>query len=201
MPARDKRIDAYITRAAPFAQPILTHLRAVIHAACPDVEETLKWGMPTFMYHGILCGMAAFKQHATFGFWKHKMIVEQRDLKREPAMGHFGRLTDVTELPSKRALTGYIKQAMRLNLERVKAPPKPKAKPRPALAVPGDLRTALARNAKAKATFEKFSPSHRREYIEWVTEAKRPETRARRLATTLGWLSEGKSRNWKYVNC
>lgn len=201
MGQRDKRIDAYIAHAAPFAQPILTHLRTVVHAACPEVEETLKWGMPTFMHHGILCGMAAFKQHATFGFWKHKMIVEHRDLEREPAMGHFGRLTDVSELPSKRVLTGYIKIAMRLNEGKTNAPPKPKAKPRPAPAVPVDLRTALAQSAMAKATFAKFSPSQRREYIEWVTEAKRPETRARRVATTIAWLSEGKRRNGKYENC
>ena len=179
MPTRDKRIDAYITRSAPFARPIIKHLREVVHAACPDVEETLKRGMPTFMHHGILCGMAAFKQHATFGFWKHKMIVEQRDLEREPAMGHFGRLTDVAELPSKRVLTGYIKIAMRLNEEKIKAPPKPKVKPRPAPTVPADLRSAMARSAKARATFQGFSPSQRREYIEWVTEAKQPGTRAR----------------------
>jgi uncharacterized protein YdeI (YjbR/CyaY-like superfamily) len=199
MPTRDKRVDAYITRAAPFARPILRHLRQVVHAACPEVEETLKWGMPTFMHHGILCGMGAFKEHAIFGFWKHALIVEQSDSKRDEAMGSFGCLTDLSQLPSKRVLTGYVKQAMRLNEEGIKVPSN--RKPRPALPVPADLRTALARSAKAKATFAKFSPSQRREYIEWVTEAKRAETRARRVATTIEWLSEGKRRNWKYENC
>ena len=201
MPAYDKRIDAYIKRSAPFAQPILTHLRAVVHVACPEVEETLKWGMPTFMYHGILCGMAAFKQHATFGFWKHAMLVEHRDLEREPAMGHFGRLTELSQLPSKRVLATYVKQAMRLNVEKMKTPPKPKGKPRPAPTVPADLRVALARNTKAKATFTAFPPGQRREYVEWITEAKQAATRARRLATAVEWLSEGKRRNWKYEYC
>ncbi len=199
MGQRDKRIDSYINRAAPFAQPILTHLRAVVHAACPEVEETLKWGMPTFMHHGILCGMAAFKQHATFGFWKHSLIVKQRDSKRDEAMGSFGCLTDLSQLPSKRILTGYVKKAMRLNEAGIKVPSK--RTPRRALSVPADLRTALARSAKARATFAEFSPGQRREYLEWVTEAKRPETRARRVATTIEWLSEGKHRNWKYENC
>jgi uncharacterized protein YdeI (YjbR/CyaY-like superfamily) len=201
MPPRDKRIDAYIKSAAPFAQPILKHLREVVHAACPEVEETLKWRMPSFMYHGMLCGMAAFKQHATFGFWKHALIVKGGDAKHEEAMGSFGRITDVAQLPSKRVLTGYIKEAMKLNEEKTKAPPKPKAKPRPAPAVPADLRTAMARSPRAKAHFTKFSPSQQREYVEWVTEAKQPATRARRLATTIEWLSEGKHRNWKYENC
>ncbi|MEO8634583.1 MAG: YdeI/OmpD-associated family protein [Gemmatimonadales bacterium] len=201
MGQRDKRIDGYIKSAAPFAQPILKHLREVVHAACPEVEETLKWSMPSFMYHGILCGMAAFKQHVTFGFWKHALIVEAGDSKREEAMGSFGRLTDVSQLPSKRVLSGYIKQAMRLNEEKISARPKPKGKPRPAPTVPSDLRAAMARNAKAKASFTQFSPSQQREYVEWVTEAKRPETRATRIATTVDWLSQGKHRNWKYENC
>jgi uncharacterized protein YdeI (YjbR/CyaY-like superfamily) len=199
MPTRDKRIDAYIARAAPFARPILTHLRQVVHAACPEVEETLKWGMPTFMHHGILCGMGAFKEHAIFGFWKAALIVEGGDSKRNEAMGSFGCLTKLSQLPTKRVLTGYVKKAMRLNEAGIKVPSS--RKPRAALPVPADLRTALARSAKAKTTFAKFSPSQRREYIEWITEAKRAETRARRVVTAVEWLSEGKRRNWKYEKC
>ena len=201
MAPRDKRIDSYINRAAPFAQPILTHLRMVVHAACPDVEETIKWGMPFFVYHGILCGMAAFKQHAAFNLRRGSAIVQGGAGASKSAMGDFGRLTDLSQLPSKLVLTGYVKQAMRLNEEEIKAPPKPKPNPRPAPTVPADLRTALAQSATAQATFKKFSPSQRREYIEWVTEAKRAETRARRVATTIEWLREGKRRNWKYENC
>ena len=201
MPSRDKRIDAYITGSAPFARPILKHLREVVHAACPEVEETLKWSMPAFTYHGILCMMAAFKAHAAFHLWKGSLIVMGSDADREPAMGHFGRLTDVAQLPSKKVLSGYIRQAMRLHEAGIRVPTKPKPKPRPAPTVPADLRSAMARSAKARATFQGFSPSQRREYIEWIVEAKQPGTRARRVATTIAWLSEGKRRNWKYENC
>jgi uncharacterized protein YdeI (YjbR/CyaY-like superfamily) len=157
--------------------------------------------MPAFSHHGILCNMAAFKQHASFGFWKHALIVKQGDAKREEAMGSFGRITKLADLPSKKELTGYIREAMRLNEEGVKVPKKPKPKTPAAVAVPADLTAALTRDAKAKAAFAAFSPSHRREYTEWITEAKRPETRAKRLATTIEWLREGKHRNWKYENC
>lgn len=120
--AHDPRVDAYIAAAAPFARPILRHLRAVVHSACPDVEETIKWGMPFFTYHGILCHMAAFKQHAAFGFWKGALVFESD--KASEAMGAVGRLTTVADLPSKRALTGYVRKAMALNVEGDKAPPK-----------------------------------------------------------------------------
>lgn len=200
MGKRDPRIDAYIARSADFARPILEHVRAVVHAACPDVEETLKWGSPTFMHHGILCGMAAFKQHATFGFWKGKLVVGDDVATPGDAMGQFGRLTRVSDLPSKKALTAYVKRAMQLNAEGVKAPRAVK-QPRPKLVEPPWFLAALKKNRKALATYQAFSPSHRREYVEWLTEAKGEDTRARRLKTTLEWLAEGKSRNWKYQNC
>jgi uncharacterized protein YdeI (YjbR/CyaY-like superfamily) len=198
MGSYDKRIDAYIARSADFAKPILTHLRAVIHQGCPEVEETLKWGMPSFTYHGILCGFGAFKEHCTFGFWRGTLIVGKDASKVETAMGQFGRITSVKELPSKRAILGYIKEGMRLNEEGVKAP----AKRRPAkkaVPLPADLAAGLKKNAKARGRWEEFSPSAQREYIEWVTEAKREETRAERLKTTLLWVSQGKQRNWKYM--
>ena len=199
MGSRDPRVDAYITRAAPFARPILAHVREVVHAACPDVEETLKWGTPAYMYHGILCMSAAFKAHATLGFWKGALIVDQQGRKFDKAMGNFGRLTEVKDLPSRRVLTSYVHQAMRLNAEGVTAPRKTAARRKAApLRTPPDLGKALTRNARARATWEGFSPSHRKDYVEWITEAKRPETRERRLATTVEWLTEGKSRNWKY---
>ena len=200
VPTRDPRVDTYIANSAEFAQPILTHLRAVVHKACPQVEETLKWRMPTFMYHGMLCGMAAFKQHCTFGFWKHELVVGKEQAGDAQAMGQFGRVTRLSDLPSTKMLTAYIKKAMQLNEEGVKAPratPKRKAAPR----VPDDLAAALKKNKKAAATFAAFSPTNQREYIEWVSEAKREETRVKRLETTIQWLAEGKIRNWKYVNC
>ena len=197
MGKRDKRIDAYIAKSAPFARPILTHLRAVVHEACPGAEETLKWGMPSFTYHGILCGFAAFNAHATFGFWRGSLIVGTNAPKTRDAMGQFGRITSLKDLPPKRTLLGYVKEAMRLNQQGIKAPAKrkPPKKTRP---TPLDLGAGLDRSAKAKAAWAAFSPSARREYIEWITEAKRAETRTVRLKTTLTWVAQGKQRNWKY---
>jgi len=204
MGTRDPRIDAYIARSAEFAKPILSHLREVVHGACPEVEETMKWSMPHFMYQGMLCGMASFKQHCTFGFWKGSLIVKEGGAPAEQAMGQFGRITALSDLPPKRVLAGYVKEAMRLNEEGVKVPRRPAAaKTKRAatttLAVPDDLAAALKKNRKAAATFDGFSPSHRREYVEWITDAKRDETRARRIGTAVEWLAEGKSRNWKYA--
>jgi uncharacterized protein YdeI (YjbR/CyaY-like superfamily) len=200
VPASDPRIDAYIANSAEFAQPILAQLREAVHAACPQVEETLKWRMPTFMYHGMLCGMAAFKQHCTFGFWKHELVVGKKQAGDVQAMGQFGRITRLADLPSHKLLAGYIKKAMQLNEAGVKAPrATPKHKPAPR--VPADLAAALKKNRKAATTFAAFSPSNQREYIEWISEAKREETRAKRLATAVEWMAEGKPRNWKYMNC
>jgi uncharacterized protein YdeI (YjbR/CyaY-like superfamily) len=199
MGTKDPRIDAYIAKSADFAKPILTHLREVVHAACPDVEETLKWSMPAFMHHGILCGMAAFKEHAAFNIWKGSLIVGG-DGDRA-AMGQFGRITKVSELPSKKVLTGYIKQAMALNEAGTARPRTRKpgaARKSVALTPPADFAAALKKNARARATFESFSPSHKREYIEWIADAKREETRQRRLGQAVEMLAEGKTRNWKY---
>ena len=202
MPVSDLRIDAYIAKSAVFARPILVHLRDVVHAACPDVDEPLKWSMPTFMHHGILCGMAAFKQHCTFGFWKGQLIVPDGAAGNEHAMGQFGRITKLSALPSKKLLTGYMQQAMRLKEEGVKAPSRSRpTTPKPAPAAPDDLIAALKKNRKASATFDAFSPSCKREYVESITEAKRDETRQHRIAQAVEWMSEGKQRNWKYENC
>jgi len=201
MPSRDPRIDAYIARSAEFARPILTHLRAVVHAGCPPVEETIKWGFPHFMYRGMLCSMAAFRQHVAFGFWKGRLLVEKGDNRGAEAMGDFGRITRLADLPPKRMLVAYIKKAMALNESGVARQPKKKAAPKPPVKLPADLAAALKRDTRARATFAGFSPSHRREYVQWITEAKREETRARRVQQAVEWLAEGKSRNWKYTNC
>jgi len=195
----DARIDAYIAKSAPFAQPILSHLREVLHDARPDVVETIKWGMPFFLLDGRpFANMAAFKQHCAFGFWKGRQVVGEAG--SDEAMGQFGRLTSVSDLPSRKVLIGYVKKAVEQHLAAATAP-RMKAVPKPAAEVPEDLAAALKKSAKARKTFDAFSPSHRREYIEWITEAKREETRAKRLATTIEWLAEGKARNWKYANC
>ena len=198
MASRDERIDAYIAKGWAFAVPILGHLRAIVHAACPEVEETIKWSFPNFMYRGsILCSMAAFKAHCAFGFWRGRQLAGVTD-QHGAVMGDFGRIESMKDLPSKARLMALVKAAMRLNEAGVKRVPKKKAAARKPLPVPKDLAAALGRDAKAKRTFDAFSPSHRREYIEWITEAKTDATRERRLATTLEWLAEGKSRNWKY---
>jgi hypothetical protein len=198
MGTRDKRIDAIIARSAPFAQPILIHLREVVHAACPDVEETIKWGMPSFSYKGPFCGMAAFKQHAVFGFWKHELVVGDDDKARE-AMGSFGCLKSLADLPSKKVLAGYVRKAAKLNDEGIKAPRRKTV--RKSIPMHPDLKKALARNPRARAAFDGFPPSAQREYLEWIDSAKTDGTRARRLEQTIEWLAEGKRRNWKYQNC
>jgi uncharacterized protein YdeI (YjbR/CyaY-like superfamily) len=199
MGTRDARVDAYIAKSAEFARPILKHVRDVVHAACPDVEETMKWSFPHFQYKGMLCSMAAFKEHCAFGFWKGALVIEGA-AETEKGMGQFGRITQVSNLPAKKELTGYIKKAMELNDSGVKTPSRPKKAPRE-LIIPDDLSRALKQNAKARAAFEKFSPSHKREYVDWITEAKTDATRTRRLETALEWMAEGKPRNWKYMNC
>jgi uncharacterized protein YdeI (YjbR/CyaY-like superfamily) len=200
MPTVDPRIDAYIEKSADFAKPVLTHLRELIHKACPEVTETLKWSMPSFDYKGILCGFAAFKQHCTFGFWKQSLMETDAFPKNKTAMGSFGRITSVRDLPSDKVMISLIHQAMELNEKGVKVPKKPPTQTKDVV-VPLDLTKALAKNKAARATFEKFSPSHKREYVMWIEEAKTEPTRNKRLATTVEWLSEGKSRNWKYEKC
>lgn len=212
-PVTDPRVDAYIERAAPFAQPILRELRERVHRACPDVEETLKWAMPSFTYRGrILCSMAAFKQHATFGFWHGDRVVGGRGTEASPsaapaaggqpdgatAMGQFGRLTALTDLPGKREMAGYVREAMRLIDSGAPARATRASATKAALPVPDDLAAALRGSPMAQATFEAFAPSHRREYVEWIVEAKREDTRQRRIAQAVGWLADGKPRHWKY---
>jgi len=197
MATRDPRVDTYIAEAPEFARPILEWLRAQVHKSCPEVVETIKWRMPSFEHHGILCGMAAFKAHCVFGFWKHELVLGAFDAKAREAMGSFGCLKSKTDLPPAREFAAALRKAVELNEQGVSVPRQKRTK-RPA-GMPKELRAALATNARARASFEGFPPSHQREYIEWIAEAKRAETRAKRLATALEWLSEGKPRNWKYM--
>ncbi|HEX5726034.1 MAG TPA: YdeI/OmpD-associated family protein [Longimicrobiaceae bacterium] len=199
MGTRHPGVDAYIAKAPEFARPILTYLREVVHEACPPVEEALKWSAPFFEYKGILCSMAAFKQHCAFGFWKGSLFVSGQGGGDE-AMGQFGRLTSVDDLPPREVLAGYVREAMRLNEEGVKSPTRSKERePKAALPVPDDLEAALRASEAARIGFEGFNPSQRREYIEWITDAKSPETRRWRLETAVEWMAEGKPRHWKYA--
>ena len=194
MSKRDPRVDAYIKRAQPFARPILKHLRKIVHAGCPACEETIKWRMPFFEHKGPICFMSAFKQHAAFGFWKGKLLFGDED---EGAMGHFGRLTSITDLPNEKQLTGYVRKAAELNERGVQKKRTPRGTQK--VTVPSDLKSALAKNAKARKTFEDFSYSHKKEYVEWITGAKRDETRKKRLKTAIEWLAQGKTQNWRYM--
>jgi uncharacterized protein YdeI (YjbR/CyaY-like superfamily) len=197
MVTRDKRVDAYISKSADFAKPVLTFIREVVHEGCPEVEETIKWSHVSFQYKGILCGMAAFKEHCTFGFWKHALVVDAAD-RSDEAMGQLGRITKLSDLPPKKKLVAYVKKARELNEKAVKVAKTP-AEPKPAIRPPADLRAALEKNKKASATFENFSPSNKREYVEWIVGAKTDETRRRRLAQAVEWMADGKPRNWKYM--
>ncbi|WP_309670034.1 YdeI/OmpD-associated family protein [Gemmatimonas sp.] len=198
MSSRDPRIDAYIAKSAPFAQPILEHIREVVHETCPDVEETIKWGFPHFDYHGMMCSSASFKAHCALNFWLGRQVLG--DEMTDEAMGQFGRITSIKDLPNKTTLKKYIKKAMALNDAGVKlARPATKkgAAPKPVV-VPPELAAALARHEGAKVAFDAFSPSHKREYCEWIAEAKRDETKAKRVEQAIEMLAEGKARNWKY---
>jgi uncharacterized protein YdeI (YjbR/CyaY-like superfamily) len=200
-PKTDPRVDAYIAKSAAFAQPILRHVRKLVHQACPEAEETIKWSMPSFTHGGrILCGMAAFKAHCAVWFWHQKMHgMAKRGVKGSEAMGHLGRITSLAGLPPDQTILRYVRKTKELNETGGPARARPKA--RKPLPVPADLSAGLRKTPPAAASFQAFSSSQRREYIEWITEAKRPETRAQRLATTLEWLAEGRKRNWKYENC
>ena len=200
MPDKDPRIDAYIERSADFAKPVMTHLRKLIHKASPKITENIKWSMPAFEYKGLVCGFAAFKQHCTFGFWKQSLLEQGAFSDVKTAMGSFGKLTSKKDLPPDEVLIKLIRQAVELNENGVKVDKKkPAAKKE--LAVPDYLTAALKKNKAAQKTFDNFPPSCRKEYVEWITEAKTKPTREKRLAQTLEWLAEGKRRNWKYENC
>jgi hypothetical protein len=194
MGTRDPRVDAYIAKQRDFAKPILAYLRETIHEACPDCVETLKWSAPSFEYHGILAGFAGFNEHIGFGFWKHDLVVGKGT--RE-GMG-FGRIMSMQELPPKKDLLALVRKAMQLNETGAKAPRMAK-RARKEVPLPAALKAALAKNKKAKATYDDFSPSHRREYHEWIADAKADDTQKRRVAQAVEWMAEGKARNWKYM--
>jgi uncharacterized protein YdeI (YjbR/CyaY-like superfamily) len=200
MGKRDKRIDAYILKSADFANPILIHLRELVHVACPEVKETMKWSFPVFEYQGMMCNMAAFKQHCTFGFWKASLMKDKtlvKNAESETAMGHLGKIKSLKDLPSDKVIIAYVKEAAKLNETGVKVVRK-KPDKKEIVTSPYFIK-ALKTNKAAFKTFEAFNYSNKKEYIEWITEAKTEATRDKRIETALEWLAEGKIRNWKYV--
>ncbi|MFB9842651.1 YdeI/OmpD-associated family protein [Mucilaginibacter ginsenosidivorans] len=197
----NERVDAYIAKSADFAKPILIHIREVVHRASPLINETVKWGMPFFDYKGPICMMAAFKQHLGFGFWKASRLNDPEQLLQgsddEAAAGSFGRIVTMNDLPSDEAIIDFVQQMIKLNESGVKEPKKP-AVPKAELETPADFDKLLRNNLAAMDNFEKFSPSKKREYLEWFAEAKSEATRQKRIDQALEWIAEGKSRNWKY---
>ncbi len=192
---KDPRVDAYIAKAAPFARPILERIRRQVHENVPEVKETIKWSFPFFDYHGLFCMMTAFKQHCGFGFWRDIPLLDD---KEDSSIGQLGRITSVDDLPSEKQFAALLKKAVAIRNQPKKATPTPRRTPRPVPKMPADFGTALAKNTKAKKNFEAFPPSHKREYLEWILDAKRDETRQRRLATAVAQIADGKSLNWKY---
>jgi uncharacterized protein YdeI (YjbR/CyaY-like superfamily) len=205
----DPRIDAYINKAKPFAQPVLHHLRELVHKACPKVEETIKWSRPFFEYKGAILGnMSAFKEHCSFGFWGEEIgaVLRQANIVQEGGMGSLGRITAVKDLPSNKQMLDLLRQSAAFiesgnYTSPITARNKVVKAPTPPLETPAEFTQALKTNKKAAAVFTAFSPSCKREYIEWIAEAKRPETRDKRIAQAIEWIAENKQRNWKYQNC
>ena len=201
MGKRITEVDKYIAKSKPFAQPILAHIREIVHSVSPDIHEVMKWSFPHFDYKGNICSMASFKEHCAFGFWKGSIMKDEDKILNpvgKTAMGHMGRLTSIKDLPPKKILVKYIKEAIDLNEKGVPLPKNATSTPKKELAIPEDFSNALAKNKKAKTIFDKFSPSHKKEYVEWIIEAKREETRKKRIDTAMELLAEGKSKNWKY---
>lgn len=202
MPATNKRIDDYMANSAAFAKPILQHLRNIIHEACPDITETIKWSFPHFEYKGsILCSMASFQQHCSFGFWLASLMNDADKIltiHERTAMGHLGQIKSVNDLPSNAVLKRYIKQAMQLIESGAKLPKKPATADIAAIITPDYFIAALAKNKKAKEKFESFPYSHKKEYVMWITEAKTEVTRQKKADTAIERIAAGKGRNWKY---
>ena len=195
----DARVDVYIAKSADFAKPILTHIRQVVHQASPLITETIKWGMPFFDYKGPVCQMAAFNQHCAFGFWKASRLYDPGNLLKiaDGSAGSFGRIEGITDLPATEALIYFVNEAIQLNESGERPAAKP-AKSKPEIAMPGDFEALLNEHANAKEIFEHFSPSHKREYLEWIVNAKTGATRQKRMQTAIAQITESKSRNWKY---
>lgn len=200
MGKKDKRVDDYIAKSANFAKPILNHIRQLMHTACPEVEETIKWSFACFDYKGPMSSMAAFKEHCSFGFWKAAIMQDSEKLKSNQAtsMGHLGRIKSLADLPPDKILISYIKEAVKLNDEGIKLPPRKKDTEQKELIIPGYFTEALSKNKTACKIFEAFSSSHKKEYVQWITEAKTEVTRNKRMAKAVEQIAEAKGLNWKY---
>lgn len=194
----DPRVDEYIKNALPFARPILRHIRGLMHRGCPELTETIKWGMPHFEYHGVIASMAAFKEHAVFGFWKQDLIPGMKQyIKEKEAMGSWGRITSLKGIPPDKDVIAFVRVAAKLNEKGIKSPRK---SPKPVVVnMPPDFLKAIRANKKANEVYENFSPSNKRDYADWINDAKTDETRQSRMKTAIVWMRDGKPRMWKYM--
>ena len=199
---KDERVDAYIEKAMPFAQPILIHLRALIHKTVPEVQETIKWGMPSFDYKGPFASFASFKEHCSFGFWKAELMKDKELLldNQGEGMGHLGKIRAKKDLPPDKQIKEWLLEAKKLNDEGIKLVKKAKG-PVEEGEVHKEFAKALKANAQADLVFKAFAPGQRKEYNQWINEAKTDATRAKRIETAVEWIAEGKKRNWKYEKC
>jgi uncharacterized protein YdeI (YjbR/CyaY-like superfamily) len=197
--SRDPRIDAYIAKAQPFARPILEKMRDRVHAVLPEAEESIKWSMPAYMLGGkIVLITAAFKAHTALNFWRGQEL--RGDSANADAMGQFGKIASVDDLPGDAELDRLIREAAEL-AKNAPAPRKVKHAPKPTPELHPEFAAALAKAPKAKAILDSFPPSAQRDYFEWIAEAKQDATRQKRIDTAIEWLGEGKRRHWKYQNC
>lgn len=202
MTTTDPRIDAYIAKSAAFAQPVLTYLRQLIRETCPDVQETIKWGMPSFEYKGMMAGLASFKGHCAFYLWKGNIIPDPHGFLSTvggTGMGNFGKITSLGDLPTREIIVYYLQEAMRLNEEGIQVPKDKTKAAKKASETPQELLEALKQSPAAQLTYDNFPPGQKREYDEWIADAKTDATRQKRLKDAIQWMSEGKIRNWKYV--
>jgi len=191
-------VDEYISNAQPFARPILKHIRELMHKGCPELTETMKWGMPHFEYHGVIGSMAGFKEHAVFGFWKQDLIPGMKQyIKEKEAMGSWGRITSLEGIPPDKDIIEFVRVAAELNEKGIKSP---KRAPKPVVVnMPEDFMSSIRANKKAFETYDNFSPSNKRDYADWINDAKSDETRQQRIETAIEWMKEGKPRMWKYM--
>jgi uncharacterized protein YdeI (YjbR/CyaY-like superfamily) len=200
----DPRVDAYINKAAAFAQPVLTHVRELVHKTLPDIQEDIKWSMPFFLYQGQIFGyLAAFKAHCSFDLVGAAIreVLKKDGFEGDNSMGSLGKITSFKDLPSDKVLTGYIRQAATFIENGSKTMSRTRKSARPAPELPSEFAAALKKSKTATKVWSNFSPSAQREYTDWITEAKRDETKQKRIAQAIEWIAEGKQRNWKYQNC
>jgi uncharacterized protein YdeI (YjbR/CyaY-like superfamily) len=195
----DPRVDDYIAKSPAYAQPIMKHIRGLIHQAVPNIVEVIKWAHPHFEYKGPAFSIGAFKEHLGLNFWKSKLMDDPEGLfKYDGSAGSMGKIKSLADLPEDDILMAYFMLAADLNEQGVKATTPKTAPEKKQLIIPDDLIAAFKNDTTAMQHFEQFNYSAKKEYVDWLAEAKTTETRQKRLKTIMEWVAEGKTRYWKY---